>query len=52
MACLFENMSHDLIIILRTTREFIPTIDGVLQQEIEVPNGVHVYKMGMHYELF
>jgi hypothetical protein len=49
---IFENMSQDLIIIFYTTKEFIPTIDGVLQQEMEVPNGVHVYKVGVHFELF
>jgi hypothetical protein len=48
---IFE-MSQDLIRIFCATREFIPTIDGVLQQEMEVPNGLHVYKVGVHSELF
>jgi hypothetical protein len=48
---IFENISQNLIKTFRTTREFIPTINGVLQQEIEVPNGAHVYKVGVHSEL-
>lgn len=45
---IFEDMSQDPIGVFCTTKEFIPTIDGDLQQEMEVPNGVHVYKMGLH----
>ncbi len=41
-------MSQDPIMVFCTTREFIPTIDGVFQQEMEVLSGVHVYKVGVH----
>ncbi len=41
-------MSQDPIGVFCTTREFIPTIDGVLQQEMDVPSGAHVYEVGVH----
>ncbi len=41
-------MSQDRIMVFCITREFIQTIDGVLQQEMEVPSRVQIYKVGMH----
>ncbi len=48
---IFEDMSQDPIKVFCKTREFTPTIDGVLYQEMDVPSGVHVYKVGMHSRL-
>jgi hypothetical protein len=48
---IFEDMSQDPIKVFCITREFTPTIDGVLYQEMDVPSGVHVYKVGVHFGL-
>ncbi len=48
---IFEGMSQDPIRVFCIVREFISTIGGVLQQEMEVPSGVHVYKVRVHSRL-
>jgi hypothetical protein len=44
-------MSQDPIRVFCITRQFTPTIDGVLQQEMELPSGIHVYKARVHSRL-
>jgi hypothetical protein len=47
---IFEDMSQDLMRVFCATTKFIPTkfIRYVLQQEMEVLSGVHVYKVAVH----
>jgi hypothetical protein len=49
---IFEDMSQDPIRVFCTTREFTPIVDGVLHEEMEVPSGVHICKVGVHSKLF